>query len=198
MDPLITECFRYLKKREKAKRMRGYRKVADWGAGTVFGEEFRISAPHGQNSVTIGDGCFLQAKLLLESAKARIQIGNDVFLGSNTILWTVDSIRIGNRCTISHGVNIHDTDSHSLSAKERHERFLEKMCHGKHLVPENAKSRSVVIEDDVWIGFNAIILKGVRVGRGAVVGAGSVITKDVEPYTIVVGNPQRVTRRSLP
>jgi len=55
-----------------------------------------------------------------------------------------------------------------------------------------------VIEDDVWIGFNAIILKGVRVGRGAVVGAGSVITKDVEAYTIVVGNPQRVTGKSLP
>ena len=54
-----------------------------------------------------------------------------------------------------------------------------------------------MIEDDVWIGFNAIILKGVRVGRGAVVGAGSVITKDVEPYTIVVGNPQRVTGKSL-
>jgi maltose O-acetyltransferase len=72
------------------------------------------------------------------------------------------------------------------------------MRHGHHLVPENTKSAPVVIEDDVWIGFNAIILKGVRVGRGAVVGAGSVITKDVDPFTVVVGNPQRVSGKSLP
>lgn len=195
---MITECRRYFRKIEKAKRLRGYRGCAAWGEGTILGEEFRISAPYGQNSVMIGRGCFLQARLLLESAKARIRVGNDVFIGSDSILWAVDSIEIGSRCTISHGVNIHDTDSHSLSARERHERFVEKMKHGRHLVPENAKSASVVIEDDVWIGLNAIILKGVRIGRGAVVGAGSVITKDVEPYTIVVGNPQRVTGKSLP
>jgi maltose O-acetyltransferase len=49
----------------------------------------------------------------------------------------------------------------------------------------------VVIEDDVWIGFNSSIMKGVTIGRGAIVGASSVITKDVSPYSIVVGNPQR-------
>lgn len=195
---MITECFRFFKKMEKAKKLRGYRACADWGEGTVLGEEFGISAPYGQNSVTIGKGCFLQARLLLESAKARIRIGSDVFLGSNSILWAADSIEIGSRCTISHGVNIHDTDSHSLSARERHERFLEKMRHGKHLVPENAKSAPVIIEEDVWIGFNAIVLKGVRIGRGAVVGAGSVVTKDVAPFTIVVGNPPRVVGQSRP
>lgn len=72
------------------------------------------------------------------------------------------------------------------------------MKFGRHLVRENVKSGPVVIEDDVWIGLNAIILKGVKIGRGAVVGAGSVITRDVEPYTIVVGSPQRVTGKSLP
>jgi maltose O-acetyltransferase len=51
------------------------------------------------------------------------------------------------------------------------------------------------IEDDVWIGARAIILKGVHVGRGAIIGAGAVVTKDVPPYSIIAGNPARVIRK---
>jgi galactoside O-acetyltransferase len=51
------------------------------------------------------------------------------------------------------------------------------------------KSSPVTIEDKVWIGFDAVILKGVRIGEGAIVGARSVVTRDVEPYTVVAGNP---------
>lgn len=54
--------------------------------------------------------------------------------------------------------------------------------------------RPIVIEDDVWIGARVIILPGVRVGRGSVIGAGSVVTRDVEPYSIVAGNPARLIR----
>ncbi|RFA25156.1 hypothetical protein CAI21_19880 [Alkalilimnicola ehrlichii] len=53
----------------------------------------------------------------------------------------------------------------------------------------------VIIEDDVWIGNNCIVLKGVRIGRGAIVGAGAVVTKDVPAYCIVGGNPARVLKR---
>jgi acetyltransferase-like isoleucine patch superfamily enzyme len=52
-------------------------------------------------------------------------------------------------------------------------------------------ARKIIIEDDVWLGAGAIVLKGVRVGRGSIVGAGSVVTKDVLPYSIVAGNPAR-------
>ena len=55
-------------------------------------------------------------------------------------------------------------------------------------------SKKVIIEDDVWIGYGAIILSGVRIGRGAVVAAGAVVVKDVEPYAIVGGNPAKVLR----
>jgi len=51
-----------------------------------------------------------------------------------------------------------------------------------------------VIEDDVWIGFKATILKGVTIGRGSVIAAGSVVTKDVPPYTLVAGNPAQIIR----
>jgi maltose O-acetyltransferase len=55
-------------------------------------------------------------------------------------------------------------------------------------------SPPVVIEDDVWIGARVIILPGVRIGRGAIVGAGAIVTRDVPPYAICVGNPARVIR----
>jgi len=58
--------------------------------------------------------------------------------------------------------------------------------------------RPVVIEDDVWIGTRAIILPGVRVGRGSIVGAGAIVTRDVPAYAIVGGNPARVIRSRLP
>lgn len=57
--------------------------------------------------------------------------------------------------------------------------------------------RPIVIEDDVWIGARVIILPGVRVGKGSVIGAGSVVTRDVEPYSIVAGNPARFIRSRL-
>lgn len=68
-----------------------------------------------------------------------------------------------------------------------------------HVVnPEKRSStygRRIVIEDKVWIGINSTILPGVRIGFGAIVGAGSVVTKDVEPLTIVAGNPARAIKR---
>jgi len=59
-------------------------------------------------------------------------------------------------------------------------------------------SKPIMIEDDVWIGFNAAILKGVTIGKGAVVGACAVVLHDVPPYTIVGGNPARRIGESLP
>jgi acetyltransferase-like isoleucine patch superfamily enzyme len=56
-------------------------------------------------------------------------------------------------------------------------------------------SRPVVIEDDAWIGMNAVILPGVRVGKASIVGTGSVVTKDVPDYTVVGGIPARVLRQ---
>jgi acetyltransferase-like isoleucine patch superfamily enzyme len=56
----------------------------------------------------------------------------------------------------------------------------------------------VVIEEDVWIGTNCMVLKGVTIGRGAVIAAGAVVTKDVPPFTVAAGNPARVIKRIEP
>lgn len=62
---------------------------------------------------------------------------------------------------------------------------------GDNDFPADLRSLTLIIEEDCWIGFGAIVLSGVRVQRGAIVAAGSVVAKDVEPYSIVVGNPAK-------
>ena len=60
--------------------------------------------------------------------------------------------------------------------------------------PEALTKGKIIIEDDVWIGMNVLILSGVRIGRGAVIGAGAVVAKDIPPYAIAVGNPCRIVK----
>ncbi|WP_051289260.1 CatB-related O-acetyltransferase [Chryseobacterium daeguense] len=66
---------------------------------------------------------------------------------------------------------------------------------GEPLENEKISKGPIIIEDDVWIGSNSVILSGVKIGRGAIIGAGSVITKDVEAYSIVAGNPAKLLRK---
>src|ERR1700729_2400132 len=149
-------------------------------------------------AVTIGARTLFMGEVLIVRAGAEVRIGEWCFIGPQARIWSLQSIAIGDRVFVSHGVHIFDNNSHSLSAGERHARFRELQSEGRHLTPEAVVSRPVQIEDDVWIGFNAAVLKGVTVGRGAVVAAGCVVTRNVAPYTIVAGNPARVVGESRP
>ena len=95
---------------------------------------------------------------------------------------------------IAHQVEIHDSSYHSLDANVRHNEIHERFDRGLRMPNTQAVNASVIIEDDVWIGLKSTILKGVTIGRGAVVAAGSVVTKDVPPFTLVAGNPARFIR----
>ncbi len=125
-------------------------------------------------------------------------MGVHCFVGEGSRLWSAESIWIGDRVLISHGVNVHDCNSHSLSARERHAHCRQIFLSGHPAVLEDVTSAPVLIEDDVWIGFNATILKGVRIGKGAVVAAGAVVTKEVPPFAIVAGNPARIVGQARP
>jgi maltose O-acetyltransferase len=121
----------------------------------------------------------------------KICIGDDVYFGSNSKIWSASNIYVGNRVFISYGVNIHDNDAHSVSAKNRQEQFKEIFIEG-HIAPLNdVNMGDVFISDDVWIGFNASILKGVHIGEGAIIASSSVVTRSVDPFTIVAGNPAK-------
>lgn len=95
------------------------------------------------------------------------------------------SVKIGQRCLLGSGVRIFDTDFHYVDAVPR----------AGLPIPQSSLRHAVMIEDDVFIGAGAMILKGVRIGRGAVVAAGSVVTRDVAQMTVVAGNPAAFVRR---
>lgn len=165
---------------------------------TRFARQSRVSNPMDRGAITIGAESLCMGQFLVIPSGGRIAIGDWCYIGPDSKVWAMDEVKIGSRVFISHGVSIFDNNSHSFSAEERHDRYRELLKLGSHQVPEKVVHRPVTIEDDVWIGFSSAILKGVTVGKGAIVGACSVVTHDVEPYSIVVGNPARQVGTSRP
>ncbi|KAJ3103786.1 hypothetical protein HDU96_009148 [Phlyctochytrium bullatum] len=113
---------------------------------------------------------------------SNIHLGKRVYINSNVVILDSNKVTIGDDVLIAPAVQIY-TAYHPLEPELRTD----------PRGPEYAKA--VTIGNGVWIGGAAIILPGVTIGDGAVVGAGSVVTKDVDPRTVVAGNPARVVRR---
>ena len=145
--------------------------------------------------ISIGRDCRIAGQLLVFAHGGKIRIGNKCFIGEGTRIWSARSVSIGNHVLISHNVNIHDTNSHSLSAKQRRQHVDDIFFRGHPADLPDVTDAPVTIEDDAWIGFNAVILKGVTIGDGAVVAAGALVTKDVPARSVVAGVPARVMSR---
>jgi acetyltransferase-like isoleucine patch superfamily enzyme len=147
------------------------------------------------NRIKIGNNCNIGGYLMLFGHGGNIEIGDDSFIGEDTRIWSAKKIKIGNRVLISHSVNIHDNISHPLDSSERHFDYKHIMSIGFRK-ENNIKEEEIIIEDDVWIGFNATIMRGVKIGKGAIIGAYSFVTKDVEEYSVVVGNPLKFIKKT--
>ena len=160
--------------------------------GAVLYPSSRISNNQDRGSIVVGENSRILAMLETLGHGGRIDIGSHCFLGENTRIWSASSIKIGDRVLVSHNVNIHDSNSHSISAESRARHFEQIFSTGHPKILTDVSTAPIIIENDVWIGFGASVLKGVRIGEGAIVGAYSMVTKDIAPYTIVVGNPARV------
>lgn len=104
-----------------------------------------------------------------------VELGDDVAIGPFVHMWGLGGIKIGNRVMIG---------AHSAITSEGHD-FYKDFMHGTHI------QRQVVIEDDAAIGAHCAILPGVTIGKGALVGAGSVVTVNVKPYSIMVTGRER-------
>ena len=158
------------------------------GKGVYFESTFPLIMGYG--NIYLGDRLGISGHVtFIASYKANpnptIEIGEDVYLGYGSFFSCADRITIGNRVLIAQGVSIFDNNNHPIDAVAR----------AKNQTIGKVDFSPVVIEDDAWIGAKAVILKGVTVGRGAVVATESVVTHDVPPMTVVAGNPAEVVKK---
>ena len=120
----------------------------------------------------------------------RIEIGNECYI-ANASLVCAEKISIGHRVFIAGGVTIADSDFHPLDPAKRLADTVALSPVGKSKSRPPITAKPVIIEDDVWIGFNATILKGVHIGAGAIVQPGAVVTENVPAGISVSGNPAK-------
>lgn len=116
---------------------------------------------------------------------ARLVIGHDTTINYQTLISCARSVTIGNHCRLAGEIKIFDNNSHPTDYRARR-------VDGGRMSAEDVAP--VVIEDDVWIGTGALVMKGVRIERGAIVAAGAVVTKSVPAFSVAAGNPARVVK----
>jgi acetyltransferase-like isoleucine patch superfamily enzyme len=134
---------------------------------------------------TTGGVCMLRpgCRIAVVGSKdqpAYMHIGEGTEIGDRTIINVSQRVEIGARCSISWDCDIGDSDFHQVI-----------MADGR----QPPVSEPVLIEDDVWIGSHCLIFKGVTIGHHSVIAAGSVVRRDVPPYSLMVGNPARPVGR---
>lgn len=149
-----------------------------------FGDSTTASFPYSGTNFNLmrNSRLYIDGKVIigLNSAvtvdnEATLKIGDGTYIGAKAHIRIAESLEIGKNVAISWNVTIMDSDFHMYSIND---------------IPQNT-TKKVTIGDNAWIGNNVIILKGVQIGNNAIIAAGSVVTKDVAPFTAVAGNPAR-------
>ncbi|HEX4355631.1 MAG TPA: acyltransferase [Polyangiales bacterium] len=163
------------------------------GANSVLtGEKvFRRFFSERDPAIVIGEHCHLEGVQLALGKRATVSIGNYVY-AAHLIALTEQEIQIGSYVFASFNVVIADTDFHPIDPAQRllDAIAVSPLSGGRPRPP--IATAPVIIEDDVWIGPNVTILKGVRIGAGAFIEPGSLVTRDVPPRARVLGNPAQV------
>jgi acetyltransferase-like isoleucine patch superfamily enzyme len=152
-----------------------------------FQSQIKNSLTLGYGSGNYGHSNFIGGK------KGVIKIGKYVVLQGTTII-SNESITIKDHCMFSWGSVITDSWLTNATDLSQRRKILESLAFSKSRLPEFPETKPVVIEENVWVGFKAVVLPGVTLGRGCIVGSCSIVSEDVPPYAIVAGNPARVIR----
>jgi acetyltransferase-like isoleucine patch superfamily enzyme len=145
----------------------------------------------GRVGLRVGSNVTIWRASLAADENALIEIGDYCYL-ANASLVCSERITIGARVLVAGGVTIADSDFHPIAPAARLADTVALSPVGDRQRRPVVESRPVVIEDDVWIGYNATILKGVRVGAGAIIAPGALVHRDVPAGAQVAGNPARV------
>jgi len=157
----------YLRKAQLGTRVRVWGKLVVKADGTmIIGDRVRIASDIATTELAAVHG-------------ATLEIGEGTFINHGCSIAALESIRIGPGCSIGSHVVMMDNDFHSIDPALR------------DVLPP---SRPIVLEANVWLGVRVIVLRGVRIGEGSVIGAGSVVTRDIPPRTLAGGNPARPIR----
>jgi acetyltransferase-like isoleucine patch superfamily enzyme len=163
------------------------------GADTVITGEFTFKRLHSRRdpALVIGARCTMDGVHFAIGPEGRIEIGDYCYFTSAVLLCELELV-IGRYVLIGWNATIADADFHPLAPAERVADAVACSPLGKGLRRPETARRPVVIEDGAWIGPAATILKGVRIGAGAVVEPGALVTRDVPPRARVLGNPAQV------
>jgi acetyltransferase-like isoleucine patch superfamily enzyme len=154
------------------------------GVGTIM-PNIRVTWPH---QVKIGMNCVMESDIYfkfdgIHQAGPSILIGDHTFIGRGCEFNIARRIVIGNHCLIASGAKFIDHDHGTAGTSLMRN--------------QECPTKPIMIGDDVWIGANAIILRGVSIGTGAIIAAGAVVRSDVRPYDIVGGVPARILKSRL-
>jgi acetyltransferase-like isoleucine patch superfamily enzyme len=152
---------------------------------------FKRFLSHCNPALLIGTHCTMDGVHFALGEEGRVEIGDYCYF-TNAVLLCELELRIGSYVVIGWNTAIADTDFHPLGAAERIADAVACSPLGKGRPRPAIVRRPVIIEDDVWIGPSATILKGVRIGAGTFIEAGTLVTSDVPPRSRVRGNPAQI------
>ncbi len=177
----------------------GYWTDGEFPANVLLGPNTQLKGPHifrqfrslVSPALTIGVHCTMDGVHFALGKEARVDIGDYCYF-TNAMLLCELELHIGSYVVLGWNTTIADTDFHPIAPAERIADAIACSPLGEGRPRPEIVRRPVVIEDDVWIGPNATILKGVRIGAGAFIEAGALVTRDVPPRARVLGNPARV------
>jgi acetyltransferase-like isoleucine patch superfamily enzyme len=161
------------------------------GTDTIINGNIEKRKPNAK--IIIGKDSLIEGQIVCETDESIVIIHDNVFIGGGTLLDVVKYVEIFDDVLIAGGCLIQDSDNHSIYYELR-KNDLKDWKNNRYHNWETTLKVPIIIKKGSWIGAKAIILKGVTIGEGAVVGAGSVVTKDVPDYAVVAGNPAKVIK----
>lgn len=195
----LLELFRKKRAEARHKRLSVYIKKGNSHLFPSF--SINLNSPQEDKIyLEVGNETILDCQITFESKEGKVIVGDKSFIGGSHLICR-NKIVIEDNVFIAWGSTIYDHNSHSLDYRDREEDILQQLKDyrlGQSFIAnknwEVVDSKPILIKSNAWIGMNCIILKGVTIGEGAIVGAGSVVTKDVPDWTVVGGNPAKVIK----
>lgn len=172
-------------------------KSAQTGEGCLLGPNaWCVNSLRSPERIVLRDRVVCRGLLRVEKfGEGRIHLGKRVYVGDDCLLSSAAGIEIEEDVLLAHGVQIFDNDSHPVDPCARVADYAAVHADGSR---SQIAAKSVRIGARAWIGFGAIILKGVTIGQNSVVAAGSVVTRDVPPNSVVAGNPAVIVKSITP